>query len=82
MKKEELIAKIKHIIYKITLPIYLWSIGFKTLDSYLEEIERQSRGYCYGLGIPDCDHQLIEINDGIYMCEKCGQRRIKKEFTS
>ena len=30
----------KHLIYKITLPIYLWSIGQKSLDSYTENIIR------------------------------------------
>jgi hypothetical protein len=42
MKEEPLfLAKIKHAVYKIVLPIYLWSIGCKTLGEYLDEIERQ-----------------------------------------
>ena len=39
MGKETLKDKIKHIVYKITLPIYLWSIGYKTLDEYIKQIE-------------------------------------------
>ena len=34
MGKESFKEKIKEVVYKITLPIYLWSIGFKTLDEY------------------------------------------------
>ncbi len=42
MRDETIIEKIKNIVYKIVLPIYLWSIGFKTLESYIEAIENQS----------------------------------------
>lgn len=41
MGKDELLSKIKHIAYKAILPLYLWSIGFKTLDDYITEIENQ-----------------------------------------
>lgn len=41
MDKETIIDKIKDIVYKITLPIYLWSIGCKTLDEYISNIENQ-----------------------------------------
>ena len=41
MEKEKLLSKIKHIIYKLVLPIYLWSIGFRTLYEYITEIENQ-----------------------------------------
>jgi len=37
-----IIEVIKNIVYKIALPVYLWSIGYKTLDDYLDEVERQS----------------------------------------
>ncbi len=40
--KDKIIAffDIKHWVYKITLPLYLWSIGYKSLDDYLGEVER------------------------------------------
>ena len=45
MGNENLIDKIrsttKHLIYKIALSFYLWSIGYKTLEEYITEIERQ-----------------------------------------
>ena len=40
MGDETLIQKIKDVIYKIVLPIYLWSIGCKTLNEYIENIEK------------------------------------------
>ena len=52
MDKETIIDKIKHIVYKIVLPIYLWSIGFKTLESYINAIENQ----------PPTDHNQYLIN--------------------
>lgn len=27
---------VKNLVYKLVLPIYLWSIGYKTLDEYAE----------------------------------------------
>jgi len=38
---------IKHIVYQITLPIYLWSIGYKSLNNYIDNIyniEKNWRG--------------------------------------
>lgn len=34
-----LIARTKHLIYVCVLPIYLWSIGYKTLEEYISQIE-------------------------------------------
>ena len=41
MGEEELTSKIKSLIYKITLPIYLWSVSYKTLEDYITEIEKR-----------------------------------------
>jgi uncharacterized membrane protein YwzB len=41
MGKQTIIGKIKHLVYIVILPIYLWSIGYKTLDEYIKEIELQ-----------------------------------------
>jgi hypothetical protein len=41
MIKQTIINRIKDIVYIIVLPIYLWSIDQKSLNSYLTEIERQ-----------------------------------------
>lgn len=41
MGKETFLEKIKTIVYHIVLPIYLWSIGEKSLDSYIENIVDQ-----------------------------------------
>lgn len=38
----------KNVIYKIVLPIFLWSIGYSTLDEYLTEVEKRHDA---GLGI-------------------------------
>jgi len=43
MGEETLIEKIKRIVYKIVLPVYLWSIGFKTLEDYITVIENQPK---------------------------------------
>jgi len=45
MDKESILSKIKSIIYKIVLPIYLWSVGCKTLDEYLAKIEKQYEAF-------------------------------------
>lgn len=41
MGEEQLLSKIKNRVYKVILPLYLWSIGFKTLEDYIIEIENQ-----------------------------------------
>jgi len=41
MGKQTIANKIKHIIFKLVCPIYLWSINMETWDDYLDEIERQ-----------------------------------------
>ena len=38
-EKETLCEKIKSIVYHITLPIYLWSIGMKSLDEYIDALQ-------------------------------------------
>lgn len=40
MGKKTVMEKIKHIIYGIILPLYLWSIGYKTLEEYILAIEK------------------------------------------
>lgn len=45
--KFNLLEFVKNITYKLVLPVYLWSIGFKTLESYCEDIyinESYARG--------------------------------------
>ena len=37
-KVTELIKKVKHVTYLGVLPIYLWSIGFKTLEEYIQAL--------------------------------------------
>jgi hypothetical protein len=39
MGPETLLDKIKTLIYRIVKPIYLWSIGFKTLEDYILALE-------------------------------------------
>ena len=38
--KRAVMEKIKHIIYGIILPLYLWSIVYKTLEEYILAIEK------------------------------------------
>lgn len=38
MGKESLISKIKNIVFRVVTPIYLWSIGIKTLEEYWDAI--------------------------------------------
>lgn len=38
MGEETLIYKVKRTVYRIVLPIYLWSIGYKTLDEYIKDV--------------------------------------------
>ena len=45
MGKETILSKMKTLIYKITLPIYLWSIGCKTLEEYISRIEREYEAF-------------------------------------
>ena len=37
--KETFYEKIKSIVYHIALPIYLWSIGMKSLDEYIDALQ-------------------------------------------
>ena len=39
MDRDNLKDKIKHLVYEIVLPVYLWSIGCKTLEEYITNIE-------------------------------------------
>ena len=41
MGTENLLSKVKHLIYKIIKPIYLWSVNQKTLDSYISSLEKE-----------------------------------------
>jgi len=45
MGKESIIDKIKSLIYFIVKPIYLWSIGCKTLEEYIRNIEKNYELY-------------------------------------
>lgn len=38
MGKEIINEKIRHLVYRIVLPIYLWSIGMKSLNEYIDAI--------------------------------------------
>jgi len=40
MDRDKIRDKIKHIVYRIALPIFLWSIGMPTLDAYLTRVEQ------------------------------------------
>ena len=40
MGKVKLIDKIKDIVYKIALPIFLWSINMPTISAYLDRVEQ------------------------------------------
>lgn len=44
MSKQTIIDFIKDIVYKIVLPIYLWSIGYKTLNEYLSQVILEETG--------------------------------------
>jgi len=35
----KVLSIIKHIVYHITLPIYLWSIGMNSLDEYIDALK-------------------------------------------
>jgi len=41
MGKQTLKSKIQNLIYTIVLPIYLWSIGFETLEKYVEALKEE-----------------------------------------
>jgi hypothetical protein len=36
---------IKHLVYRLVLPIYLWSIGYKSLEGYIRDIEQEYELY-------------------------------------
>jgi len=38
MGNQTFISKVKNVVYKLVLPVYLWSIGFQSLDDYVEAI--------------------------------------------
>lgn len=38
-RKASLYSWLKGIIYHITLPVYLWSIGMKSLDEYIDALQ-------------------------------------------
>ncbi len=40
MGPETILEKFKSLVYKVVLPIYLWSIGFKTLNDYIQALEQ------------------------------------------
>jgi len=40
--KQIIVRVTKELTYKLVLPIYLWSVGFKTLDDYIARIEEQA----------------------------------------
>ena len=42
MGKETLKEKIRNIVYKIILPIYLWSINYRTLKEYVLDLVREA----------------------------------------
>lgn len=37
-KEWEISSAVRSLVCKIVLPIYLWSIGYKTLNDYIEDI--------------------------------------------
>ena len=39
MGNSTLLEKVKDLVYRLVLPLYLWSIGFKTLDEYITALE-------------------------------------------
>lgn len=38
MDKQPISDKIRHIVFKLVTPIYLWSIGMKSLKEYWDSI--------------------------------------------
>ena len=44
MGRQSLVEKVKDIVYLVVLPIYLWSIGFKTLEQYIQAIIVEEEG--------------------------------------
>lgn len=38
MREETMLQKLKHIIYKLILPLYLWTVDYKTLDDYVADM--------------------------------------------
>ena len=41
---ERVVIFIKHCVYRVALPVYLWSIGYKSLDDYIFDILENERG--------------------------------------
>jgi hypothetical protein len=41
MGKGTILERIKNVVYLIIKPIYLWSIGCKTMEEYLTRIEEE-----------------------------------------
>lgn len=81
MHKEEIMYKIKHFIYKIVCPIYLWSIGEKTLENYISKIEREyehiHRPDKYPSFYCNCNYELARTVEGLDVCGGC--EKISKE---
>jgi hypothetical protein len=42
---EKILEWVKHVVYVVTLPIYLWSVGKKSLEEYIQEIENEYETY-------------------------------------
>lgn len=42
---EKLTQGFKHFVYTTVLPIYLWSIGVKSLEDYITQIEEDYERY-------------------------------------
>lgn len=40
---EKIINAIKHIVFAVTTPLWVWSIGFKTLDEYIDAVVENRR---------------------------------------
>lgn len=53
---------------------------FWVLDITIFGNTKKTYEHNYGLGVPNCEHKLTKTKDGVFQCEKCGQRRIKKNF--
>ena len=63
----------------------LFVILFLIFCSYLNKVfylfnDIKPIKFRYGLGDPNCNHKFFKAIDGAFQCEKCGARRIKKEF--
>jgi hypothetical protein len=55
------LSRIKNIVYKVILPIYLWSIGEKTLESYIIGIEQEFKLHNTNMCLSDgCKKDRLE----------------------